>query len=68
MESELYRVTWYCKYQKKIRFFIWDDFVDDVMNKRVIFSNNDNQEVLTLSSDSYAWMSTRPEHLGLNDN
>lgn len=66
--DEVYRVTWYCKYTKKAKTFLWHEFNDDVMNKRIVFSNDISGEVLTISSDSYAWMVTRPTNLDMNDN
>ena len=68
MENELFVVTWLCKYSKKVKTFTWDEYYDDVMNKRMVFTNLDTGVTLTVYGDSYAWMITRPHDIttGLN--
>ena len=68
MEEELYKVVWLCKYSKKKMNFVWTHYVDDVLNKRMIFSNDDTQEVITIAQDSYGWILTRPLDMDINEN
>lgn len=68
MENEKYKVVWLCKYQKKVRSFIWDSYTDDRQMGRILFMDDDTDEILTIANDSYAWMVTRPASLDINDN
>lgn len=68
MEEELFIVKWLCKVTKKQKSFLWTHHIDDVMNKRVIFTNEDTLEVVTIATDSLAWMITRPASLEIGNN
>lgn len=66
--EETYKVTWLCRSNRKIKSFVFDGFVDDKQNNRIIFTNDNTDHVMTISNDSYYWMLTRPNTYDLNDN
>lgn len=68
MEEEPFKVTWHCRYSKGRKSFVFTHYIDDVMNKRMVFTNEDTLEVTTIHQDSYAWMVSRPLRLDLNEN
>jgi hypothetical protein len=66
--KDAYKVIWLCKAKKAQKSFIFTDFVDDKVMNRVVFIDEDTDNVLTLTGDSYYWMITRPNRIDLNDN
>jgi hypothetical protein len=66
--KDAYKVIWLCKAKKAQKSFIFTDFVDDKVMNRVVFIDEDTDNVLTLTGDSYYWMITRPNNIDLNDN
>lgn len=58
-ELEFYKVTW-VTYTGSRHIFKWTAFEDDKVLKRLIFINEETNEVLTLNYTAFDWMTTKP--------
>jgi len=60
MKEELFKVLWLSKTNGAMKSFLYDIYHDDPQNKRIIFSNTNTDEVMTVYSDDTGWMLTAP--------
>jgi len=60
MDNELFKVLWMSKKTGALRTFIFDAYVDDPQNKRMLFTDTDNDKVLTLFYDDMSHIITSP--------
>jgi len=58
-ELEFYKVTW-VTYTGSRHIFKWTAFDDDKVLKRLVFINEETNEVLTLNYTAFDWMTTKP--------
>ena len=60
MENELFKVLWMSRQTGALKTFIFDAYIDDPQNKRMLFTDNDKDKVLTLFYDDLAYIITSP--------
>ena len=58
--EEKFKILWTSRTTGNLKKFVFDDYIDDPVNRRYVFMDTNKAENLTINYDDIAWMITSP--------